>query len=133
MGYIPRGIVGTVWTLTTGNTYCSLGYIDRGYRMYFVDAHSWQNLLFRGIHRQGVLLVLFGHSHLAILTIQWDTSPWGIVGTVWTLTPRNPVPNNTFSFRTTVRALCTNIKDVSGVRAVNILLEILCLCQMGAT
>ena len=58
--------VGTVWTLTAGNTYCSVGYIPRGYRRYCVDTHGWQYLLFSGVHSHG-----------------------GIVGTVWTLTAGN--------------------------------------------
>ena len=78
-----------MWTLTAGNTYCSVGYIPRGYRRYCVDTHSWQYLLFSGIHPKAVSQVLCGHSQLAIHTVQWDTSTGAIVGTVWTLTAGN--------------------------------------------
>ena len=51
----PGAIVGTVWTLTAGNTY------------YFEDTYP----------SPGAIILcgaLCGHSQLAILTVQWDTS-----------------------------------------------------------
>ena len=57
----------------------------------------------------GASLVLYEHSQMAILTVQWDTSPWGIVGAVWTLTAGMAILYNTFPVRSTVRASCANI------------------------
>ena len=44
-----------------------------------------------------------------LLTNQWDTSPWGIIGTVGALTPGTPVTYYTFTFRTAIRTPCTII------------------------
>ena len=88
----PGAAIGTAWTLTTGNTCCSLGYTPMGYRMNCVDTFTRQYLLFSTIHPQGgivgtVWTLTPGNTYCSVGYI-----PIGFVGTVWTLT----TPCNTY-------------------------------------